>query len=279
MPRGPRFEGKVALVTGAARGQGAVEARLFCDEGASVVVGDVREAELAETVAALRAEFGDDRVVSLPLDVRDADAWRQALATTEERFGRLDVLVHNAGITGAQWGNPLRIEHTPDEAWDTVLGINLRGVFLGTRAAIPLLRATAKRLRADDPGATTSIVNISSAQAIKPSAGQSPYATSKWGLRGFTKVAALELAPLVRVNSVHPGPIDTPMIQVGGSVSPEILQRLFAETPLQRVGTADDVAHLVLFLASDESAFCTGAEFLVEGGRTAGLAIPYPDED
>jgi 3alpha(or 20beta)-hydroxysteroid dehydrogenase len=272
-----RFIDRVVLITGAARGQGAVEARRFLAEGASVVLGDVLTDELAALTADLGATFGSERVLSLSLDVSEQAHWAAAVAAVDDRFGGLHVLVHNAGITGASWGSPLRIEDTPDEAWDTVMGVNLRGVFLGTRAAIPMLRATSKRERAHDPGYTGAIVNVSSAQAIKPSGGQAPYATSKWAVRGFTKVAALELAPLVRVNSVHPGPIDTPMIHTGGGVGPEILARLMDDTPMGRVGTSDDVANLVLFLASAESSFCTGSEFLVEGGRTAGLAVPYPD--
>jgi 3alpha(or 20beta)-hydroxysteroid dehydrogenase len=274
-----RFTDRVVLITGAARGQGEVGARRFLAEGASVVIGDVLTDQLEALTVELVTEHGADRIESRELDVQSSAHWIDAITATEARFGALHVLVHNAGITGAHFGNPLRIEHTTDEAWDTVLGVNLRGVFLGTRAAIPLLRATSKRERETDPGYTGSIVNLSSAQAIKPTGGQAAYATSKWGVRGFTKVAALELAPLVRVNSVHPGPIDTPMIRDGGGVGPEMLGRFLADTPLGRMGTADDVVDLVMFLASRESSYCTGSEFLIEGGRTAGMALPYPDDE
>ncbi|MEZ4293167.1 MAG: SDR family oxidoreductase [Myxococcota bacterium] len=260
-----RLSGKIVLLSGAARGQGAAEAELFADEGARVVIGDVLETELAATAARIEARH-PGRVEALRLDVTSPDDWRAAVAAAEARFGGLHVLVNNAGITNQRFGGLQPIESLPLQAWNALLAVNLTGSFLGIQAAIPLLRRTIERARAKDPHATGSIVNISSAQAILPSAGQANYAASKWGQRGLTRVAAAELGPLVRVNSVHPGPIDTAMVQVS---DPSQLDSLVADMPLRRIGTPEEVARLVLFLASDESSFCTGSEFLVEGGRTA----------
>jgi 3alpha(or 20beta)-hydroxysteroid dehydrogenase len=175
-------------------------------------------------------------------------------------------------VTGAH--GTLIDEYPPDDR-AFVLGVNLTGPFLGMRAAVPLIRAAIERRRAaGDATATGSIVNISSAQGIRPSHGNAAYASSKWGLRGLTKVVALDAAPLVRVNSVHPGPVETPMIAASLAADDGIVQYLSREMPLARIGTPDDVANLVLFLASDESGFSTGAEFLVEGGRLAGAPRP-----
>jgi 3alpha(or 20beta)-hydroxysteroid dehydrogenase len=158
------------------------------------------------------------------------------------------------------------------EAWNGLLAVNLTGVFLGIKTVVPLLRSSIAPLYAANPRATASIVNISSAQAMRPSPGQSNYAASKWAVRGLTKVAASELGPTIRVNSVHPGPIDTPMITDMLKNNLGVLQALIADT-LERVGTAEEVASLVLFLASDEASYCTGGEFLVEGGRTAATVM------
>ncbi|HEV8296519.1 MAG TPA: glucose 1-dehydrogenase [Acidimicrobiales bacterium] len=268
MARGPRLEGKVALITGAARGMGAAEAARFVEEGARVVLADVLVDELAATAKEIdRAEPGS--VLDIALDVTDPVQWQAAIDATLERFGDLHILVNNAGITGRALGSP--VDEYPLEDWHAVLAVNLTGPFLGMRVAVPVIRATIERMRATtDPGATGSIVNISSAQGIRPSPGNSAYASSKWGLRGLTKVAALDAAPLIRVNSVHPGPVDTPMIRPSLESDLDILRQLLADVPLKRIGVADDIANLVLFLASDESSFSTGAEFLVEGGRLAG---------
>ncbi len=266
-----RLAGKVALISGAARGQGAAEARLFAAEGARVVLGDVLD-DVHDVAASINAEvpFAAEAV---HLDVTSQDDWRNAVALARVRYDGLHILVNNAGITSERFGGIVPIEEMSLEAWRALLEVNLTGNFLGIKTAIPLLRATAAPLLAANPRASASIVNISSAQAIRPSPGQSNYAASKWGQRGLTKVAASELGPVIRVNSVHPGPIDTPMIHDMLVANLDVLAGLQADTPLNRVGTAEEVADLVLFLASEESSYCTGAEFLVEGGRTAATVV------
>ena len=267
-----RLDGKVALVTGAARGMGAAISRRFAAEGAKVVLGDVRSDDARATAAAIEDDFPDS-AIAIHLDVTSESDWAAAMQATTDAFGELHVLVNNAGVTGNAHGT-LIDEYPPDD-WALVLGINLTGPFLGMRAAVPLIRAAIERKRAaGDVDATGSIVNISSAQGIRPSHGNAAYASSKWGLRGLTKVVALDAAPLVRVNSVHPGPIETPMIADSLAQGEAILKYLISEMPLARIGKPTDVANLVLFLASDESGFSTGAEFLVEGGRLAGPPRP-----
>ena len=266
-----RLAGKVALISGAARGQGAAEARLFVDQGAQVVLGDVLP-EVHDVAAELNGKRPGS-AAAVALDVTSHDAWVGAVETARRQFGRLHILVNTAGITSERYGGLQPIETMTLEAWNALLEVNLTGNFLGIRAAIGLLRDTATPLLATNPRASASIVNISSAQAIRPSPHQANYAASKWGQRGLTKVAASELGPVIRVNSVHPGPIDTPMIHDMLVSSLDVLVGLQADTPLARVGTAEEVADLVLFLASEESSYCTGAEFLVEGGRTAATVL------
>jgi 3alpha(or 20beta)-hydroxysteroid dehydrogenase len=267
-----RLADRIALISGAARGQGAVEARLFVEEGATVVLGDVLEDELHAVTDAINARYpGSAHAVTL--DVTQPDHWERAVAAAGREFGGLHILVNNAGITNERYGGLCDIEHMTLDAWNGLLEVNLTGVFLGIKTATPLLRSSIAPLHEADPRATASIVNISSAQAMRPSPGQSNYAASKWAVRGLTKVAASELGPSIRVNSVHPGPIDTPMIAGMLKDNLAVLQALIADTPLERVGTAEEVASLVLFLASDEASYCTGGEFLVEGGRTAATVV------
>jgi len=263
-----RLAERVALISGAARGQGAVEARMFVEEGAKVVLGDVIDDEVHATADAINATHPGS-ASALVLDVTRPDDWVSAVALAEREFGGLHILVNNAGITNERYGGLCDIENMTLDAWNALINVNLTGVFLGMKTAIPLLRSSIAPYYARNPRSTASIVNISSAQAIRPSPGQSNYAASKWAVRGLTKVAASELGPSIRVNSVHPGPIDTPMIADMLKTNLGVLQALIADTPLERVGTAEEVASLVLFLASDESSYCTGSEFLVEGGRTA----------
>ena len=265
-----RLSGRIALITGAARGQGAVEAALFLREGAAgVVLADVLDDELAATVAGLEA-LHPGRVAGIRLDVTDADAWATAAALADERFGGLHVLVNNAGIAPP----PTPLEGMPRALWDRVLDVNLTGAFLGIQACVPLLRRTVAEAVAADPRQAASIVNISSAQAFRPSAGNGAYAASKWGLRGLTKACALELAPEIRVNAVEPGPVLTPMIADALAADQAILAGLVADVPLRRVGSAEEIADLVLYLATPESSYSTGGDFLVEGGRVAGAARP-----
>jgi 3alpha(or 20beta)-hydroxysteroid dehydrogenase len=268
MARGPRLDGKVAIVTGAARGMGAATARRFVEEGARVVLGDVLTDDLAKTAAAIEAD-APGSTATIRLDVTSESEWRDTVALAVQRFGGLHILVNNAGVTGNAHG--VLIDEYPLDDWAFVLAVNLTGPFLGMRAAVPAIRTSIEALRSGgEADATGSIVNISSAQGIRPSHGNSAYASSKWGLRGLTKVAALDAAPLIRVNSVHPGPVETPMIADSLRENDSIAAYLASEMPLGRIGKPEDIANLVLFLASDESNFSTGAEFLVEGGRTAG---------
>jgi 3alpha(or 20beta)-hydroxysteroid dehydrogenase len=260
-----RLEGRVALITGGARGQGAAEARRFAEEGARVVIADVLDDEAREVAA----EIGDEQAIACRLDVTSEADWDAVIARTEERFGALHALVNNAGIgTGA--AGPQPVEALPAEDWRQVIEVNLTGNFLGLHASAALLQRSAKKLRERDPVATTAVVNVSSAQAFRPSAHNAAYAASKWGQRGLTRVTAIELAPLVRVNAVMPGPIRTPMIESMLEAGGDILQRVVDGVPLGRIGEPEDVASLVLFLCSEEARYLTGAEIPVEGGRLAG---------
>jgi 3alpha(or 20beta)-hydroxysteroid dehydrogenase len=242
---GGRLDGKVVVVTGAARGQGEAEARLFVAEGAQVVATDV----LADEVEAVASDLGS-AAVAVTHDVTDAEAWSRVIATAEERFGGVDVLVNNAGV---HWIR-LLVDEDP-AALERLLRVNLVGPYIGMQAVVPAMVARGGG----------SIVNISSFAGLSGAWGHSAYGATKWGLRGLTKTAALELGPSgIRVNSVHPGPIDTPMLPVPAD-SP-----LFAAHPLGRAGTAEEVAEAVLYLASDASAYVTGAEITVDGGLAAG---------
>ena len=247
-----RLDGKVALISGGARGQGAAEARVFAQEGAKVVIGDVLDAE-GTSVAAEIAESGGDALF-VHLDVTDQDDWRSAIGAAVSRFGKLDVLVNNAGIF--RRGG---VEGTTEEDWDTIMDVNAKGVFLGTKLAIPEMRKAGGG----------SIVNISStAGLIGDSISSAAYTASKGAVRLFTKATAIQYAKEgIRANSIHPGAIDTVMMQlvwVGLNIEEEI-----AKTPLGRIGTVEDIAYGALFLASDESSFMTGSELVIDGGDTA----------
>ena len=243
------LEGKVAIVTGGASGLGEGLSRRFAAEGAKVVIGDVLEAE-GEAVA---HDLGDDAVF-VRLDVTSEDSWHHAVTTTVDAFGGLHVLVNNAGVLGAF--TPL-VDTTVDN-FMRVLSINLVGTFLGMKTAAPALR--------DSGGG--SIVNISSTAGMWGVPFAVEYTASKFGVRGITKVAALELGhDGIRVNSVHPGGVLTDMVKaVGDDGESSYYKRL----PAGRIGNPDDISNLVLFLASDESAYCTGTEFVIDGGMQAG---------
>jgi 3alpha(or 20beta)-hydroxysteroid dehydrogenase len=246
-----RLDGKVALISGGARGMGAAEARLFVSEGARVVIGDV----LVDDGKALADELGEAcRFVEL--DVTEEASWQAAIATATSEFGRLDILINNAGIWKIA---PLAM--MPADDYMEVIRVNQFGVFLGMKSAVPALSAQGG-----------SIVNISSVAGLTGAVGQVAYGASKWAVRGMTKTAAVELAMIgIRVNSIHPGLIDTQMLQMVREfgVPPE---DLLAAVPQARFGAAEEVARLALFLASDESSHCTGGEFTVDGGMTAGFA-------
>lgn len=244
-PTGSRLEGKVALISGGARGMGASHARAMVAQGAKVVLGDILDAD----GEALAAELGD-AAAYVHLDVTSRDDWAAAVATTLERFGTLNVLVNNAGI--ANFG-PIG-EYTAEQ-WDTIIAINLTGVFNGIDAAVDALKACAP----------SSIINISSTAGIQGYVALPGYNAAKFGVRGLTKSVALDLgADNVRANSVHPGVIATPMT--------DDLDTPQTHVALRRVGQPIELSNLIVFLASDESSFSTGAEFIADGGETAGLA-------
>ncbi len=248
-----RLQGKVAFISGGARGMGASEARLFVREGASVVIGDVLDDEGKQVEAEITESGGE--VLYVHLDVTSEEEWQRAVAATIARFGRLDILVNNAGI-GLRGG----IEATSVEDWDEVMGVNAKGVFLGTKVAIPEMRKVGGG----------SIINISSQMAMVGSDRSGvAYHASKGAVRTFTKSAAIRHAKeSIRVNSVHPGPVVTPMIEDRLSDETE-RARLTSLIPLGRIGTPEDVAYGVLYLASDESAFVTGSELVIDGGWIA----------
>ena len=247
-----RLEGKVALITGAARGQGAAEARLFAQEGAKVLLADVSDPE-GMAVAAEIAEAGGDAVY-VHLDVTNEAEWDAAVQVAVSSFGKLDVLVNNAGI----WRRG-HVMETSSEQWDDIMDVNAKGVFLGTKAAIPEMRKAGG-------GA---IVNISSTAGLVGSKTSSAYSASKGAVRIFSKSTAIQYASEgIRANSIHPGPIDTDM---GDQVWPDPTSRdaSIARTALSRIGTAQDIAYGALYLASDEASFVTGSELVIDGGVTA----------
>jgi 3(or 17)beta-hydroxysteroid dehydrogenase len=248
-----RLPGKVALISGAARGMGAVEARLFAKEGARVVLGDILQAEGRQVEAEIKAAGGD--AVFVRLDVTREDDWQQAVATAENRFGTLNILVNNAGI-----GGPGRVEDTTVEDWNRVMDVNATGVFLGTKTAIPAMRRAG----------SGSIINISSQLGLVGVDNSSPqYQASKGAVRLLTKATAIQYAREgIRVNSVHPGPIVTPMT-AARRADPQVYQLTVSRIPLGRYGQPEDVAYGVLYLASDESAYVTGSELVIDGGWTA----------
>ena len=248
-----RLEGKVAFVSGGARGMGAAEAKLFASEGAKVVIGDVLEDEGRKVEAEINETGGD--AVFIPLDVASESDWQRAVSTTVERFGKLDILVNNAGI--AVWGV---LEDTTNEDWDRVMAVNAKGVFLGTKAAIPEMRKAGGG----------SIINISSVSGLIGQESVQPvYNASKGAVRIFTKAAAVQYAKEgIRVNSVHPGSVNTKMI-ADRINSPEGRERSRSITPLGRVAEPIEIAYGVLYLASDEASFVTGSELVIDGGFTA----------
>lgn len=250
--RARRLDGKVALVTGGARGQGEAIVRLFVDEGASVLIGDVLN-ELGEKLA---AELGE-AARFVHLDVTVEEDWARAVDHAVETFGRLDSLVNNAGVLHFA---PM-VETTLDD-FNKVVAVNQVGVFLGMRVVAPALASTG--------GGT--IVNTASINAFVGVAGTVAYAASKWAVRGMTRTAALELGGSgVRVNVVAPGSIETPMIAPDGVDSMgDHAKSAFDRLPLGRIGRPDEIARAVLFLSNDESSYCTGAEFVVDGGSLAG---------
>jgi NAD(P)-dependent dehydrogenase (short-subunit alcohol dehydrogenase family) len=246
-----RLDGKVALISGGARGQGAAEAQLCAREGAKVVFGDLLDAEGQQVEGSIRAAGGEATYVHL--DVTNEASWRAAVETAVSRYGALHVLVNNAGMYIRK-----RIEETTEDDLDQILAVNVKGVFLGVKHALPAMRRAGGG----------SIINISSVAGLVGNPNGSPiYTTSKGAVRLFTKATAMQHArENIRCNSIHPGPIDTAMLdETAGGRSAAMLGRV----PLGRVGTVEDIAYGVLYLASDESSFVTGSELVIDGGLTA----------
>lgn len=244
-----RLEGKVALISGGARGQGACEAKLFAEEGARVIFGDILDAEGKCVEDEIKGLGGDAQYIHL--DVTNKLDWDQVAEEVLQSYGALDILVNNAGITLRKSVH----EITVDE-WDRVQNINLKGMFLGIKMAIPLMRKS-------DGG---SIVNISSVAGLVGSS-QSAYGASKGAVRVLSKSIAVEYGrENIRCNSVHPGFVDTPMVS---DMHPDTRVDWMAQTPLGFFSDAKDVAYAVLYLASDESKYVTGSELVIDGGITS----------
>jgi 3alpha(or 20beta)-hydroxysteroid dehydrogenase len=241
----PRLTNKVILISGGARGQGAAEARLCVEEGARVIIGDVLESAGRQ----LAAQLGQ-AATFIPQDVTRESDWAAAVKAAEA-LGGLHGLINNAGIY-----QPRTLMETDTELFERHMRVNQLGCFLGMKCVVPAMERSGGG----------SIVNISSVAGLRGSPGAIAYSATKWALRGMTKAAAIDLAPKkIRVNSVHPGPIDTEMLNVR---TPEQNARRVQQVPMQRMGTAEEVARLVVFLLSDESSYITGSEVAIDGGAT-----------
>ena len=246
-----KLDGKVALISGGARGQGAAEARLFAQEGGKVVLADILDTQGQQVEAEIN-ELGGDALY-IHLDVTSESDWQNAVQATVAKYGKLDILVNNAAIIIEK----AAIEDRAASEWDRVFEVNAKGVFLGTKHAIPEMRKAGGG----------SIVNISSVAGIGQSLHQEPaYAASKGAVRIFSKVTASQhAADGIRCNSVHPGPIDTDML--AGAMGDEArLQDRLARVPMRRMGSVDEIAKGVLYLASDDSSYVTGSELVIDGG-------------
>lgn len=248
------LEGRVVFVTGAARGIGAACARRCAGAGARVVLADRREDDVRGVAEALNAERAGS-ALALAFDVADGAGWAQAMERAEAAFGRLDALVNNAGTIRV-----VRIEESDEAAFRKLIDVNLVGTFLGLKAAIePMKRAGGG-----------SIVNFSSVQGFEGRAGFGLYSATKFGIRGLTRTAALELGPHgIRVNAVVPGPTRTKMTERAGWTD-EDYERAYASTPAGRMARPEEIAEMVAFLVSPRSSYCTGADFVVDGGVLAG---------
>ena len=249
-----RLDGKVAFISGGARGMGATEAKLFASEGAAVVFGDVLEKEGRRTEAEIIDSGG--KGIFIHLDVASEKSWEKAISTTIDKFGKLNILVNNAGVSGRAL-----IEDTSVEEWDRIMDVNAKGTFLGTKAALPELKTA--------DGA--SIINISSQLGIVGSdlGVSAAYQASKGAVRLLTKATALEYASEgIRCNSVHPAPVNTELTAVSRE-NPEVFAKTKSNIPMGRFAEPMEIAKAVLYLASDESSFMTGSELVVDGGWTA----------
>lgn len=260
-----RVDGKVALISGAARGLGAQAAKIFTQNGGKVVITDLLEDQGHATVEEIKKAGGD--AIFVRHDVTKEEDWQTAVKTGVDHFGGLDVLVNNAGIFFLK---PTE-EMTLDD-WHRMISVNLDGVFLGTKTALPELKKSAAKAKVG-----SAIVNLSSIAGITGAYNGSAYCMSKGGVRLYTKACALEFAPhRIRVNSIHPGLIDTDMgrqviddISGGGAASNAVRDAMVSAHPLGRLGVPLDIANGIVFLASDDAAFMTGSELVVDGGNTA----------
>ncbi|MET3576502.1 glucose 1-dehydrogenase [Bhargavaea ullalensis] len=242
-----RLKGKVAIVTGAAQGMGASHVRLFVDEGAKVVFTDLNE----EGGRKLAEELGEESVRFVKQDVTNAGDWERVIQETQNTFGAPDILVNNAGISMSK-----SIFDMTEDDYRKIVNINQVSVFLGIKAAAPAMKEAGGG----------SIINISSMNGLV--GGAAGYTDTKFAVRGLTKAAALQLSPLgIRVNSVHPGVIETPMVTQGDAV--DTIKEFAKHIPMRRMAQPEEVSNMVLFLASDESSYSTGAEFVIDGGLTA----------
>ena len=247
-----RLNNKAVLISGGARGMGSVAAKLFCSEGASVIIGDILEDEGRKIEAEINESGGV--CIFVRLDVTSEEDWDSAVNLTVERFGKLDILINNAGIFPME-----SIEETTVESWDRVMDVNAKGVFLGTKAAIPAMRTSGGG----------SIINLSSIAGLVGSAYSASYNATKGAVRLLTKSTAIQYAKDgIRANSIHPGLVDTLMASELLS-DPDLQVKRLASTPMGRTGTAEEIAYGALFLASDESSFMTGSELVIDGGFTA----------
>ena len=237
------LDGRVALVTGGARGQGAAEAAIFAREGATVVITDVLDEQGERRAGEIGCGY-------LHLDVTSESGWAEVVADTVKRYGRLDVLMNNAGIF-----QPARLLNTTTEMWNRTVAINQTGVFLGMRTVVPAM------IEAGNGG---SIINTSSIAGLEGGFGATAYVATKWAVTGMTKTVAKEVGRHgIRVNSIHPGVIVTDMIEDMVSGKEE---KIASRQPIQRLGQPEDIAEMALFLASDRSSYCSGQAFTVDGG-------------
>jgi len=251
-PNGLRLTGKVALITGGARGMGASFAKAMVDQGASVMITDVRDDDGNQLARSLGKQAAYQR-----LDVTNRDDWKAAVKETIHQFGKLNVLVNNAGIV-----NFAPIDENDPENWDHTIAVDLTGSYNGIKASVEALKRHAP----------SSIINISSTAGMRGYRSLTAYSAAKFGLRGLTKSVALDLAAMkIRCNSVHPGPTNTPMLAGHEDAKDQVA--------MKRVGQPYEIANLVVFLASDESSFSTGSEFVADGGELAGLAPSSPSDN
>lgn len=248
-----RLNGKIALITGAASGQGAEEARLFAAEGAKVIATDLNEALLNEVVTEINGKYGEV-AIALTHNVTEESEWLAVIEEGVTKFGTINVLVNNAGIAG----NIHTLEDITVDEWNKVMNINALGNFLGMKHIVPVMKKNGGG----------SIVNISSLAGINGYGALTPYAASKGATRILTKGAANQLGPdNIRVNSVHPGFVDTPMIAQYTS-NEEAYNYLVSTIPLRTIAQPEDIAYAVIYLASDESRFVTGEELIIDGGQS-----------